>query len=328
MRKKRQTHDKVVQRHKSREFTEENVSLFQQNMYSIQTDLFKKEENSEDEEADLNENNDSVQNFNDQNLVIRVTDNTSRGATKSKTEKRKRDREIIDKEHFIPYKPKNYNQEKSLGINTSFNREVSKATLDLMGDDADELRRNSQKMKWDRKKKKFVSAQSTLDKSKKIKTESGNYINASYKSDLYSKWLKRNEGAVNNDNDDNEENDKKRQNKNKKYFGSEKKYFGSHKFKSTGKPGVKRFKSGGGSSEDFKQRTRRGGKRESSDTKGPDRKRFKEMPSAGGGGAGKKRHNVGLKHKDQIIKERNRKAKIQSFQKKKRGKPGHKSKRF
>jgi hypothetical protein len=52
----------------------------------------------------------------------------------------------------------------------------------MMGDDADEIRRNMQKMKWDRKKKKYVTVQSTLEKTKKIKTESGNYINASYKS--------------------------------------------------------------------------------------------------------------------------------------------------
>lgn len=111
MRKKRQTHDKVVQRHKSKEFTEENVSLFQKNMYSIQTDMFKKESEDENEEADDTANNDSIQNFNEQNLVIRVTDSNENST--NKVEKRKKNREIIDKEHFIPYKPKNYNQEKS-----------------------------------------------------------------------------------------------------------------------------------------------------------------------------------------------------------------------
>jgi len=87
-----------------------------------------------------------------------------------------------------------------------------------MGDDADDIRKNMQKTKWDRKKKKYVSVQSTMEKTKKIKTESGSYINASYKSDLYSKWLKKNKGAAE-DNDNDYEEDKK-DHKNKKFFGS------------------------------------------------------------------------------------------------------------
>jgi ATP-dependent RNA helicase DDX54/DBP10 len=114
---------------------------------------------------------------------------------------------------------------KRLGINTNFNREVTDATLDLVGDDNQQTQRNLQKMKWDRKKKKFVSMQSTLDKAKRIKTESGSYIKASYKSDLYSKWLKKsktgdrdNQGDENNGDDDGD--NKQQSFKNKKYFGS------------------------------------------------------------------------------------------------------------
>ena len=39
--------------------------------------------------------------------------------------------------------------------------------MDLVGDDREEMQRSTQKKKWDRKKKKFVSVQSTLDKAKK-----------------------------------------------------------------------------------------------------------------------------------------------------------------
>lgn len=93
--------------------------------------------------------------------------------------------------------------------------------MDLVGDDETNLRRNLQKTKWDRKKKKFVSLQSTLDKSKKIKTESGNYINASYKSNLYSKWLK-NQKVLDKeeDQDDDDDGDRRKEKKNKKFFGS------------------------------------------------------------------------------------------------------------
>lgn len=107
---------------------------------------------------------------------------------------------------------------------------MNDATMDLVADDESDLRRNLQKTKWDRKKKKFVSVQSILDKSKKIKTESGSYIKASYKKDLYSKWLKnykaldRDHGDQ--DDDGNNEVDKVRgkkgddSKKNKKFFGS------------------------------------------------------------------------------------------------------------
>ena len=47
-------------------------------------------------------------------------------------------------------------------------------------------------MRWDAKKKKYVKAEQDGDSSKKkIKTESGVWIPASYKSDRYSKWRER-----------------------------------------------------------------------------------------------------------------------------------------
>ena len=43
----------------------------------------------------------------------------------------------------------------------------------------------------DRKKKRFIQAGADEAKLKKIKTESGNWISASYKSGLYDKWKQR-----------------------------------------------------------------------------------------------------------------------------------------
>lgn len=108
MRKKRLHHDKVVEKYKSREYCEENVSLFQQNMYSVQKDAFKNDEEDYDDE-----NNDHSVMFNDQELVIKVVNNEDDSETSQKVQKRKKNQEIIDKEHFIPYKPKNYSQEKA-----------------------------------------------------------------------------------------------------------------------------------------------------------------------------------------------------------------------
>ena len=47
-------------------------------------------------------------------------------------------------------------------------------------------------MRWDAKKKKYVKSEQDGDSTKKkIKTESGVWIPASYKSDRYSKWRER-----------------------------------------------------------------------------------------------------------------------------------------
>ena len=70
--------------------------------------------------------------------------------------------------------------EKELGVN-SFAHQASQVELDLMGDDSKEINKMGQKRKWDRKKKKYVTENSNT---KKLKTESGHYINASYKSNL------------------------------------------------------------------------------------------------------------------------------------------------
>ena len=52
------------------------------------------------------------------------------------------------------------------------------------------MRKQQKKCFRDRKKKKFVGKEDK-EKSKKIRTESGILIPASYKSDLYAKWKKR-----------------------------------------------------------------------------------------------------------------------------------------
>ncbi len=135
MRKKREHHDKTVEKFKSKEFLEENVSLFQKNIYSIQN-MFKNDEeknndedNKQDEESDDDEENDentTVKTFDDEELVIKITNSSddksdqksdskkgkNRNGVSKKVEKRK-NRQIIDTEHFIPYKPKNFNQEKA-----------------------------------------------------------------------------------------------------------------------------------------------------------------------------------------------------------------------
>lgn len=298
MRKKRQQHDRVVEKFQHGQDLD-GLTLFQKNKYSIKRDMFEDEKKQNEKDEELNDEF----NFENENLVIKISnDNLDENSKKRLSKAEKRKQPIIDADHYIPYKPKNFNTEKALGINSNFNREMSDAAMDMVLDDRDEMRRNLQKQKWDRKKKKFVSVQSTLDKEKKIRTESGNYIKASYKSNLYSKWLKNQKVLDKEESDDESVKENK---KNKKFFGSklaENRYFGS------------------GKSNKFKKPLP-GTKRKSTEQSPISNKKFKNSD----GVSKPKRFATGLKNKDQILKERRRREKIQKFQKRKKPSKGSKS---
>lgn len=96
-----------------------------------------------------------------------------------------------DSKYYLKYRPDDYIKEKGLELDKSsaFNNDLKKATLDLVADDDNMMKRQRHQMIWDRKKKKYVSASQLEEKQpKKIRTESGAYISASYSSGLYDKW--------------------------------------------------------------------------------------------------------------------------------------------
>lgn len=98
-----------------------------------------------------------------------------------------------DQDFYVPYRPKDFDSERGLSVSGdggAFEQQVAGAVLDLMGDEAQNLTRGRQQLKWDRKKKRFVGQLGQEDK-KKIKTESGRYISSSYKQDLYKKWKQK-----------------------------------------------------------------------------------------------------------------------------------------
>ena len=139
-------HDRAVERYKSKEPCEENISLFQKNMYTIQNGFFKDENNKrelfngaveyndeddEDDDDDLEgDKNVEIKSFDDQDIVIKITNNdemdnkkvnakgSKRGSNGlSKKAAKRKNLQIIDVEHFIPYKPKNADQEKAYASN-------------------------------------------------------------------------------------------------------------------------------------------------------------------------------------------------------------------
>ncbi|CAF1294999.1 unnamed protein product [Rotaria sordida] len=129
------------------------------------------------------------------NLTITIQDpnelDDDNNNIESPCKKKKKNRRDVDKEFFIPYQPADFKREKGLEIQ-SFEHQTNEAVMDLTNDDGTQIRGPTvQKTKWDRKKKKFVTVGQNDSKTKKVKTESGQWIQASYKTNAYKKWLNK-----------------------------------------------------------------------------------------------------------------------------------------
>lgn len=111
----------------------------------------------------------------------------SRGTTKKALKKDwKKD------ENYIHYEPKDKHTEAGYSLNTGFSAQANGAVLDLTGDEDIHMRRKKGMVRWDNKTKKYVREQ---DDKKRIKTESGVYISATYKTNRYEKWKERSKQA-------------------------------------------------------------------------------------------------------------------------------------
>lgn len=78
-------------------------------------------------------------------------------------------------------------QDQQLSLNSSFANDAAKATFDL--DNDDKLQKNSQVMRWDKKKGKYINSQSVEGK-KYIIGESGQRIPATFRSGKFDEWKK------------------------------------------------------------------------------------------------------------------------------------------
>ena len=109
-----------------------------------------------------------------------------------------------DEENYIGYSAKDQHTETGFSLNGTFENEARKAVLDLTGDDDDSSRAKRNANRWDAKKKKYIKVSDS--EKKKIKTESGVWIPASYKSDRYAKWKERSKVEHHFNNDDDHDN--------------------------------------------------------------------------------------------------------------------------
>ena len=98
-----------------------------------------------------------------------------------------------DKQFYLSYAPQEgFDTEKGLELENVNRKDLDSAVLDVTGDEDQIMRKSKSTVKWDRKKKKFVNESGDSDpKKKKIRTESGALIPASYSTDLYKKWQEK-----------------------------------------------------------------------------------------------------------------------------------------
>uniref|UniRef100_A0A0K8T610 RNA helicase n=1 Tax=Lygus hesperus TaxID=30085 RepID=A0A0K8T610_LYGHE len=101
----------------------------------------------------------------------------------------KKQKILLDKEHFIPYQPADVHTEEGLQVH-NFQKEASVAGFDLTGDTEAIMKSAKVKKVWDKKKKKMVGVQGESKKNM-IKSESGKWIPSSYKSGRYQKWMEK-----------------------------------------------------------------------------------------------------------------------------------------
>ncbi|XP_077267189.1 ATP-dependent RNA helicase DDX54 isoform X2 [Temnothorax americanus] len=108
-----------------------------------------------------------------------------------------------DEEYYIPYSAPDKHTEDGLAVNT-FATEADKAQLELTADNEEGRHLQTQLKKWDRKKKKMVTVERD-SKAKKIRTESGVWIPATYKTNRYNVWKEKSKIDEDDSEDDSEE---------------------------------------------------------------------------------------------------------------------------
>ncbi|XP_038052090.1 ATP-dependent RNA helicase DDX54-like [Patiria miniata] len=119
-----------------------------------------------------------------------------------------------DKDYYISHYAPDRQTEQGLSVGLTFDQQAEGALLDLTQDDPHGMIKQRGQLKWERKKMKFVN-EIGREGPKKIRTESGALIPASYKKNLYKDWLERSKAdaaiEATADSDDEDDDEKKNQ---------------------------------------------------------------------------------------------------------------------
>ena len=136
--------------------------------------------------------------------IVKESKNRTEKKLKNGERQPKKAKPSKDENNYIPYQPLDHHSESGYSLHTGFSAQAHGAVLDLTGDDDAENRRRKGAMVWDKKSKKYVKVQ---DDKKRIKTESGVYISATYKTNRYNKWKERSKLAQQEERDNDDQDD-------------------------------------------------------------------------------------------------------------------------
>ncbi|VDO81207.1 unnamed protein product [Heligmosomoides polygyrus] len=105
-----------------------------------------------------------------------------------KAEERRREKA----RNFIAYSSADYASEKHLALDkVDFAKHADGATVEIFADDDKGMYRQKHAKRWDRKKKRFVGTAGDGQDIKRIRTEDGTWLPASYKTGRYEDWKKK-----------------------------------------------------------------------------------------------------------------------------------------
>ncbi|XP_029649770.2 ATP-dependent RNA helicase DDX54 [Octopus sinensis] len=190
MKEKRRHHDRTIKR----TITKKEDKIAEEEMMKADANP----------ESSVTAANDAVDEANIEDVFSSVVvSKPSKKAFVKKMKNAKSAKSVKDEENYVRYCPADYNSEKSLNIENNFQNEATACGFEVTGDEVNQMQKMQYKMKWDRKKKKFLSKNAVLSKEpKKVRTESGALIPASYKSNFYEQWKKHNKIEEQEDDDD------------------------------------------------------------------------------------------------------------------------------
>ena len=101
--------------------------------------------------------------------------------------KRKRTDSFRDEEFYVSHTQKNVDStDQAYSVHgEEFMRQANAVQLDMHGEDATTLRKQTNALKWDSKKKRFIRQTVGADNKKMIRTESGTLLPATYRTNAY-----------------------------------------------------------------------------------------------------------------------------------------------
>ncbi|XBW38018.1 hypothetical protein QEN19_003603 [Hanseniaspora menglaensis] len=154
---------------------------------SVEDEIFKNQEVNDNEFKDLASGytipDEIMDHFQDGDEALRELENKGKQRKAKKTT-------FKDPQFFMSHFASAADiQEKQLSIQSNFSSDAAKAGFDLNSDDKVQVHKQTAKMVWDKKRKKYVNAQG-LDNKKYIIGESGQKIPASFRSGKFDEWSK------------------------------------------------------------------------------------------------------------------------------------------